>query len=225
MVSTGSTDSTTPADSLGSSEEPRFTRRDRTAERRRSILDAALDCYAEGGTEAVTIEALRARSNASTGSIYHHFGNKHGVVAALYQTILGDYRQGLSRDLAQAETARDFVRRIVLFHVRWAARNPLRARYLHEVRRSPALVPIEADLRRSTGDLLREVGARLHDFVDAGAVARLPRQLYAPLIIGPSQEVLRHVLAGRSRLDLDAVAGEVAEALADAAWRSLEPVE
>lgn len=195
-------------------------RRDRTAERRRSILAAALDAFAEGGAEAITIEGIRDRSGASTGSIYHHFGNKDGVVAALYQAILEAYRGGLSEYLADAHGARDFVRRIVLFHVGWAAREPLKARYLHEVRRSPALVPIEADLRRSTGDLLREVGVELHRHVEAGDIVRLPRQLYAALIIGPSQEVIRHILGGRSKLRLE----EVAESLAEAAWRSLAPV-
>ncbi len=189
-----------------------------TAERRHSILEAALRCFAEGGVEEVSIHALRRASGASTGSIYHHFGNKDGVVAALYRAILEDYQQGLLRALADVETAREWVRGIVLYHVRWAADHPLRARYLHAVRRSPALASIKDELRRSTRELLRHLGLEINRHVEAGHIARLPRQLYPPLIIGPSHEVIRHTLSGRGRLDL----GAVAEQLADAAWKSLQ---
>lgn len=188
-----------------------------TAERRQSILQAALHCYAEGGVEEVSIDALRRRSGASTGSIYHHFGNKDGVVAALYRWILEGYQKGLLEALQPIDEARDFVRGIVLYHVHWAAGNPLLARYLHEVRRSSALTSIKGDLRRSTRELLRRIGLDLNRFVEAGYIARLPRQLYPPLIIGPSHEVIRHTLSGRGRLALE----DVADQLADAAWRSL----
>lgn len=189
-----------------------------TAERRHSILGAALACFAEGGVEEVSISALRRASGASTGSIYHHFGNKDGVVAALYRAIFDDYQQGLLSNLAEVDTAREWVRGIVLYHVLWAAEHPLRARYLHEVRRSPALVSIKDELRRSTRELLRHLGLEINRHVEAGAIARLPRQLYPPLIIGPSHEVIRHTLSGRGRLDLRAIAGQ----LADAAWKSLQ---
>lgn len=192
-----------------------------TAERRFSILDAALRCFAEGGVEEISIDALRRSSGASTGSIYHHFGNKDGVVAALYQAILDDYKVGLVESLKSVDEARGFVRGIVLYHVHWAAGNPLRARYLHEVRRSSALASIKKDLRRSTAELLRQLGLEINRYVDAGQIARLPRQLYPPLIIGPSHEVIRHTLSGRGRLDL----GSVAEQLADAAWKSLRADE
>lgn len=203
--------------SAGKVPAPSGLRQRATAERRQSILEAALDCFAEGGVEAVSIDALRRSSGASTGSIYHHFGNKDGVVAALYQAILEAYKGGLLAALDGVDEARGFVRGIVLYHVRWAAQHPLRARYLHEVRRSPALASIQQDLRRSTRELLRQLGLEINRFVEAGLVAKLPRQLYPPLIIGPSHEVIRHTLSGRGRLDLDSVA----EPLADAAWRSL----
>ena len=55
-----------------------------TTDRRQDILNAALACATEGGVDAVTIDGVRARCGASVGSIYHHFGNKDGIVAALF---------------------------------------------------------------------------------------------------------------------------------------------
>ena len=59
-------------------------------DRRQDILNAALACAAEGGVDAVTIDGVRARCGASVGSIYHHFGNRDGIVAALFFEIYHD---------------------------------------------------------------------------------------------------------------------------------------
>ena len=53
--------------------------------RRDAILEAALEAF--DATGATAIEEVRRRSGASVGSIYHHFGNVDGVVAALYLEI------------------------------------------------------------------------------------------------------------------------------------------
>ncbi len=45
-------------------------------ERRRSILEAALDCFLEKGYIATTINDIREASGATTGSIYHFFDGK-----------------------------------------------------------------------------------------------------------------------------------------------------
>src|SRR2546421_8536565 len=60
------------------------TRAARTAERRRAILEAALQCFLDRGYEATTIDDVRLASGASIGSIYHHFKGKEELAAALY---------------------------------------------------------------------------------------------------------------------------------------------
>ena len=57
---------------------------------KRHILSIALDCFDEQGLEATTIEMIRERAASSIGSIYHHFGSKEGLVAALYFAALDD---------------------------------------------------------------------------------------------------------------------------------------
>ena len=63
--------------------------------RRDQILDAARACFAEHGYAATTIEQIAARSGASNGSIYHHFGAKDGILAALYVSALASYQDEL----------------------------------------------------------------------------------------------------------------------------------
>jgi hypothetical protein len=55
--------------------------------------------------------------------------------------------------------------------------------------------------------------------VDRGELRSLEPELLTALWIGPSQELARQWLAGRSRYSL----ADAAPLLADAAWRSLTP--
>src|ERR1044072_5609834 len=68
-----------------------------SASRKDEILEAALGSFAATGGTA--IEEVRKRSGASVGSIYHHFGGKDGIAAALYVQILRGYQEGVARAL------------------------------------------------------------------------------------------------------------------------------
>lgn len=53
------------------------------AESRERILDAALGLIFESGYAGTTVSGLHKRSGLPGSSIYHHFGSKDGVIAAL----------------------------------------------------------------------------------------------------------------------------------------------
>lgn len=73
-----------------------------TTDRRQDILNAALACAVDGGVDAVSIDGVRARCGASVGSIYHHFGNKDGIVAALFFDIFHDQSRSVQAQLDAA---------------------------------------------------------------------------------------------------------------------------
>ena len=77
----------------------------RSSKRKQEILAAALSCFNEFGVEGTTIEQIRERSGASVGSLYHHFGNKDRIAAALFIEGMEDYHQKLSAALEQAGEA------------------------------------------------------------------------------------------------------------------------
>ena len=52
---------------------------------RRHLMACALACFDELGLESTKIEDIRARADSSIGSIYHHFGNKEGLLAAVIE--------------------------------------------------------------------------------------------------------------------------------------------
>lgn len=177
--------------------------------RRKEILDAALEAFGETGE--VAIEEVRRRSGASVGSIYHHFGGKEGIDAALYLEILGDYQAGAVRALERAQGGEEGVKALVRHHLRWVGRNPGRARFL--LRGGGARAAVEADL----ADLNRDLAAALGGWLDRHPEIRpMPREVFYVVAIGPAQEAARLWLSGRLP-SLRQVEGE----LAAAAWRAV----
>ncbi len=68
--------------------ERRVTRRGVMSRDR--ILDAALALLMEGGYPALSISAVCKRAEVSAASLYHHFGDKAGLLAALIEDSMAE---------------------------------------------------------------------------------------------------------------------------------------
>ncbi|WP_272476856.1 TetR/AcrR family transcriptional regulator [Baekduia alba] len=96
---------------------------------RSAVLDAAARLFDTRGYPSVSIADLTAASGVSNGSIYHHFGAKDGVLAALVVAALGDYQRGLLATFAaHADDPHAGLRAAVAFELRWFEANPRPAR-------------------------------------------------------------------------------------------------
>ena len=191
---------------------------ERTGERRKQIIEAALACFAEQGFSETTLEHIRSRSKASTGSIYHHFRNKEHLAAEVYVEGLVDYQSGLLAELAQRTDARAGISAMVHYHLRWVADHPDWARYLHRMRQAEFLAPTAASLKELDRTLVREVSRWFEPHIRAGTLRSLPKDLYIALLLGPCQEFARQYLTARARTDIDTAS----QVLAEATWRALE---
>jgi len=58
------------------------THQERSADTVLACVRAAVALLDAGGEHALTVEAVRAMAGVTTGSIYHHFGDRDGVIAA-----------------------------------------------------------------------------------------------------------------------------------------------
>ncbi|MEV0589028.1 TetR/AcrR family transcriptional regulator [Nonomuraea sp. NPDC050310] len=77
----------------------------RTAETRRSILDAAREVFTRYGFADASIAEVVRRSGCSTGSLYHHFGNKGELFLALYEEHQNAHEQASASAVAAAKAA------------------------------------------------------------------------------------------------------------------------
>src|SRR6478752_623699 len=116
--------------------------------RREAILAAALRCFVRRGYSATTIEDIRRESGASVGSLYHHFGGKDGIAAALYVESLATYQAAFLAVLEEHDDARAGVESLVRHHLRWVVEHPDRARFLLAVRETEVIAAAAPELRR-----------------------------------------------------------------------------
>jgi AcrR family transcriptional regulator len=176
--------------------------------RRETILEAALESLEAG--EEVTIEAVRERSGASVGSIYHHFGDKDGILGALYAQVLGGYQAGILRSLKTAPDAEGGIKALVRYHLRWVERNPERARFLLDggVAREQAGEEVEA--------LNKSMFATIDNWIGSHEIGPIRREVFFAAVFGPAQALSRSWLVRRT-----GSLREVEDDLADTAWRAV----
>ncbi|TQR84247.1 TetR/AcrR family transcriptional regulator [Mycobacterium hodleri] len=97
-------------------------RRGRSIEKRRAMLQAALELFVAQGYELASVDAIAARAGVSKRTVYDHFGDKEMVFAAVLEAV-GDrltatVQVALDRDATATGDLRerllDFARCIVL---------------------------------------------------------------------------------------------------------------
>jgi AcrR family transcriptional regulator len=179
------------------------------AARKQEILDAALRVFTDKGYAAATVADVRELSGASTGSIYHHFGDKEGLAAALYVEALRDYQAGLLAVLERPSDGERGIKALVRHHLRWVAAHPDLARFLLAGRPPGAVEP--------STEMNRELLAAVADWIRGKGLRRMPRDVFYMVLLGPAQEFTRHWLAGRTKTSITTAQ----RALGEAAWRAL----
>jgi AcrR family transcriptional regulator len=63
--------------------EGRPTQQERRTVTRARLLQAAAGLFAEHGIDGVSVDAVAAAANRTSGAVYDHFGSKHGLLLAL----------------------------------------------------------------------------------------------------------------------------------------------
>ncbi len=189
----------------------------RRAGLKRDILEQALVCFTEYGIEATTIDAIKTRCQTSVGAIYHHFGNKEGVLAALFFVAQDDQQAFLKPYLERAETLQEVIEALVTSYIDWVVANPDWARFLYQARSAVAKGPHRDELERRNAGNRKYLRGWLEDRQSANASLAVPFELLPSLVIGASENYCRSWLAGRVATSPAAYRQQ----LAQAAWRSV----
>ncbi len=184
---------------------------------RQRALVAALALFDAQGVEATTIEQLCEAAGISTGSLYHHFGSREGLVVALYEDLLEQYRTAITAALVRQSGIRELLDAFVTTHIGWAMQNPTAERFLSEHRHHRTLTAVDDQLQGDTADFIRPLLRRIKPAIEAGVLKPLPPELLLSLVLGPVQTWLRLHRAGSSKLE----AGMAARKLSDLIWEAI----
>ena len=192
----------------------------RRAALKREILARSLACFNDQGIEATTIETIKSACETSVGAIYHHFGNKDGLIAALFFCALDDQAQLLKTRLSEAHDQRSGVHAMVFSYLDWVTAEPELARFLFQARPFVAKGPHSSVLAERNRARNQTLLVWFSQVDDDSTLARCSLDLLPSLIVGPSESYCRAWLAGRAR----ATPQTHRRALAEAAWGSIRAV-
>ncbi|MDH4582894.1 TetR/AcrR family transcriptional regulator [Pseudomonas sp. BN415] len=170
--------------------------------RKDDILQAALACFSEQGVDATTIEMIRDRSGASIGSLYHHFGNKERIIAALYLEGVSGYARLLEAGFAKVDSAEGCIKLLVACYVDWVLENPDWARFILHSRGRVEASELGEQLRETNRLHHGRIEEILRPYRELGAYREMPRDCFVSVVIGPVQDFTRNWLAGRTRTSL-----------------------
>ncbi len=192
-----------------------------TTDRRQDILNAALACAAQAGVDAVSIDGVRARCGASVGSIYHHFGSKEGVVAALFFDIFEAQSRSVQAQLDAAVGVEAGVQALVTGYLDWVVAQPVHARFLFQARSSVATGPRSTELAEAARGRNQALLAWFEPHRQGGALRNLPCELMPSLVMGPVQSYCRAWLSERTGQGALPSPDIYRRELAAAAWRAV----
>lgn len=167
--------------------------------RTEDFLDAAVELFTEGGTQAVSMSATAKAIGAPSGSIYHRFADRSTLMAGVWLRAESLFQQGFLAELA-VDPPLDAAVAAAGHVVRWCRANPGEGRVLLAGRREfgyPDWPQESVDAtRRGERTLqadMRELTRKLDEThgVDRDEVALAVIDL-------PYAAVRRHLAAGRT---------------------------
>ncbi|MCB0015623.1 MAG: TetR/AcrR family transcriptional regulator, partial [Anaerolineales bacterium] len=164
------------------------SRAQNTAERQGEILAATLLLFAEGGLAGASIAAIAARSGASVGSIYHHFGDREGVLYALYRQCLAACFAELKRAVFAESTARSGIIALVDSYLGWIEAHPDCGRFIYEASGGDLLANHGAEVAAFKHEFYADIMGWLAPHIAAGAIIALPPWAYDVIVMGPAHE-------------------------------------
>ena len=120
-------------------------RREAEEARRTALIEATLDCIAEGGPQAATVRAIALKAGVTPGLIRHYFDSKEELVAAAHDTLMTRLTEASAARLD--ELPADPVARLAGFIANAVTPPVVDARALSLWAASLQLVPRDAAMR------------------------------------------------------------------------------
>lgn len=187
------------------------------AERRRQLLDVALEAFGTEGFHATSMNDVAEAAGVTKPVLYQHFGSKRELYLELLRDVGGRLREEVGKAVATAAGPREQVELGFTAFFGWVARHRggFAVLFAGETRRDPEFVAeallVEADMADTVAALIVVEGLD-------------PEQarLLAFGIVGVAETTARHWLLDHVDLSPEELAASVAQ-LAWAGLRGLRP--
>ena len=91
-----------PADPAGKEYAPR-SNAERSRRTRRALLDAGRELFTDPGYARISTEAIVRRAHTTRGALFHHFPDKAGFFAAVFEEVCREYIHAVQTRMETAE--------------------------------------------------------------------------------------------------------------------------
>lgn len=176
--------------------KPRRGRPPERADRKESILAAALACFVERGFHGTAIPQIAERADIAAGTIYHYFDSKEALVNALYRGWKQTIAARVFAAFPQAAPVREQFR--VMWHemVAFATAEPTAFAFIELHNHASYLDGASLAVDRTIKDFAHAMIARAQG---AGLVKPLDAWLLMELVFGAFVGMMRAHWRGASR--------------------------
>lgn len=163
------------------------------------LLDAAAGLFADGGARAVTMSAVAKAAGAPSGSLYHRFGDRPSLLAALWARTVDRFQAGYLQALHTTPPV-DGAVAAVAHAVQWCRENPAQAHVLHAGKRAFDAHTWSGDDRTAIANSERELESGLEAACRSlrTATNRSTDELLLVLVDLPYATVRRHLNKGET---------------------------
>ncbi len=168
---------------------------------RATLLATARRVFGEAGYAEASMDDLTARAGLTRGALYHHFGDKAGLLAAVVEQIDAESDARLTAVEAAAQDGwRGFRARCHAYLE--MALEPEIQRIVLRAARAALGGPTRDAQRQCVASLERRVGA----LIDAGCLAGAPAQALARLVHGSLTEAAHWIAEGEGEAGAERLA-------------------
>ena len=161
---------------------------DRSIERRREILDAAVRVFARKGFHAARVGDIATEAGVAHGLLYHYFASKDELLETVFREAWGELLDAMRTIEQTGEPASEQLRKVCAILLRtWRHSPELVTVLVREIARS-------GELQNRIGDV-REVLRVIERIVGRGQAegefrAELDPRLVATIVYGALEEIL-----------------------------------
>ena len=182
------------------------------AERRRQLLDVALEAFGRKGYHETSMNDVADAAGVTKPVLYQHFASKRELYLELLRDVAGRLRDDIAAAVARAGTPREQVELGFRAYFHWVAahRGGFHVLFAGETRRDPEFVREALEAENQAADAI----ARL---IVVDGLDPVRQRLLAYGIVGLAETTSRHWLAH----DLDLTPDDLGAEVARLAWAGL----
>lgn len=194
----------------------------KNSDKRKEIMQAALELIAEQGFHGAPMAMVAERAGVGAGTIYRYFESKDALIAEVFSELENTVVESLMRGYSVDRPLRDRFIHLATRIIRYFIANAIHFRFIEQYMNSPYGVSLRRERLLGKArdiDLFRHL---LQEGIDRRALKDLPLTLHFALAFGPILSLLRDHILGFLELD-DVLIQKAAEACWDAVRRQDAP--